>query len=48
MASKIIPTVQIGSGEKFVNDRGIAAIKDGIKRSAADAERLAKPDWHKK
>ncbi len=45
MASKIIPTVQIGSGEKFVNDRGIAAIKDGIKRSAADAERLAKPDW---
>ena len=45
MASKIIPTVQIGSGEKFVNDRGIAAIKDGIKRSVADAERLAKPDW---
>jgi lipoic acid synthetase len=45
MASKIIPTVQIASGEKFVNDRGIAAIKDGIKRSTADAERLAKPDW---
>lgn len=45
MTSKIIPTVQIASGEKFVNDRGIAAIKDGIKRSAADAERMAKPDW---
>ena len=45
MNSKIIPTVQIASGEKFVNDRGIAAIKDGIKRSTADAERLAKPDW---
>jgi len=45
MASKIIPTVQIASGEKFINDRGIAAIKDGIKRSAADGARLAKPDW---
>jgi lipoic acid synthetase len=40
-----IPAVQVGSGEKFVNDRGITAIKDGIKSSGADGHRLAKPDW---
>ena len=45
MTTKLIPTVQVASGEKFVNDRGIAAIKDGIKRSTEDAGRLAKPDW---
>jgi lipoic acid synthetase len=41
----LIPAVQVGSGEKFVNDRGITAIKDGIKASARDGDRLAKPDW---
>jgi len=42
---KLIPTVQIASGEKFTNDRGITAIKDGIKAQARGSERLAKPDW---
>ena len=42
---KLIPSVQISSGEKFVNDRGITAIKDGIKASNADPARLRKPDW---
>jgi lipoic acid synthetase len=41
----LIPAVQVSSGEKFVNDRGITAIKDGIKASARDGDRLAKPDW---
>ncbi|HEY6132070.1 MAG TPA: lipoyl synthase [Halioglobus sp.] len=40
-----IPAVQVGSGEKFVNDRGITAIKDGIKSSKGDGQRLSKPDW---
>lgn len=43
--NSLIPTVQISSGEKFVNDRGIRAIKDGIKASAQDAARLPKPKW---
>lgn len=43
--SKLIPTVQVASGNKFVNERGITAIKDGIKASAGAGERLAKPDW---
>ena len=42
---ELIPAVQVGSGEKFVNDRGITAIKDGIKAAADQGERLAKPDW---
>jgi len=42
---KLIPSVQISSGEKFVNDRGITAIKDGIKASNADPARLRKPEW---
>jgi len=42
---KLIPAIQIPSGEKFVNDKGITAIKDGVKASNADRERLAKPDW---
>lgn len=41
----LIPAVQIHSGEKFVNDKGITAIKDGIKTARQDSERLAKPDW---
>ena len=45
MNSKLIPIVSIHSGEKFVNDRGIHAIKDGIKRSASEQAILAKPDW---
>lgn len=42
---KLIPTVQISSGEKFVNEKGIRAIKDGIKTSQGDGQRLAKPKW---
>lgn len=40
-----IPAVQVSSGEKFVNDKGITAIKDGIKSTASEAARLRKPDW---
>jgi lipoic acid synthetase len=43
--SNLIPTVQVHSGQKFVNDRGITAIKDGIKASSGRGQRLAKPDW---
>ena len=45
MSGKIIPTVQIHSGEKFTNDRGITAIKDGIKSAADQRTSLAKPSW---
>jgi len=45
MSDDLIPAVQIASGEKFVNDKGITAIKDGIKASARQGERLPKPDW---
>ena len=41
----LIPAVEIASGEKFVNERGITAIKDGIKAVGQGGERLAKPDW---
>lgn len=40
-----IPVVQVTSGEKFVNPKGITAIKDGIKASNKVDERLRKPDW---
>lgn len=40
-----IPAVQVSSGEKFVNDKGFSAIKDGIKSTANPSERLKKPDW---
>ncbi len=43
--NKLIPTVQIASGDKFVNGKGVRAIKDGIKASNRDAERLPKPKW---
>ncbi|GAB3271008.1 lipoyl synthase [Parahaliea aestuarii] len=43
--SDLIPTVQVYSGQKFVNERGISAIKDGIKSSSRAGERLAKPHW---
>ncbi|MEH6518183.1 MAG: lipoyl synthase [Halioglobus sp.] len=41
----LIPSVQIASGDKFVNDKGITAIKDGIKSSNRQGGRLPKPDW---
>ncbi|MCB1705531.1 MAG: lipoyl synthase [Halioglobus sp.] len=40
-----IPVVQVGSGSKFVNERGITAIKDGIKSAASAGARQRKPDW---
>jgi lipoic acid synthetase len=40
-----IPVVQVSSGDKFVDNKGITAIKDGIKASLGARERLAKPDW---
>jgi len=40
-----IPVVQVSSGEKYVNDRGTTAIKDGIKLAAQPSPRLAKPEW---
>lgn len=40
-----IPALQVSSGDKFVNDRGITAIKDGIKSAAVVGPRPAKPDW---
>lgn len=43
--SDLIPVVHVSSGEKFVNDRGITAIKDGIKSRSVESERLRKPDW---
>ena len=42
---KLIPVVQVASGEKFLTTKGFSAIKDGIKSSNSDSERLAKPDW---
>jgi lipoic acid synthetase len=42
---KLIPVVQVASGEKFLTTQGFSAIKDGIKVSNSDSERLAKPDW---
>jgi lipoic acid synthetase len=41
----LIPVVHVASGEKFVNDRGITAIKDGVKASRAGGPRQRKPDW---
>ena len=39
-----IPVVQVKSGEKFTNDRGITAIKDGIKQANAPADPATDPD----
>jgi lipoic acid synthetase len=41
----LIHTVNVSSGEKFVNEKGITAIKDGIKASSGGGQRLRKPDW---
>jgi lipoic acid synthetase len=41
-----IPAAPIESGKKFVNDKGITAIKNGIKASSKDSQkRLKKPSW---
>lgn len=41
----LIPVVNVTSGEKFVNPRGMRVIKDGIKASSSQSQRLAKPRW---
>ncbi len=43
----IIPTVQVGNGSKFVNEKGVTAIKNGIKAShqMPAKPRQAKPKW---
>ena len=43
--SDLIPIVHIASGEKFVNEKGITAIKDGVKAGRDGGPRLRKPDW---
>ncbi|MTI14719.1 lipoyl synthase [Sansalvadorimonas verongulae] len=46
--SNIIPTVQVPSGSKFVNDKGIRAIKNGVKASQSNDPQkpiLRKPSW---
>lgn len=40
-----IPVVNIASGEKYTNERGMRVIKDGVKASAGGSERLPKPPW---
>ncbi|MFK7831048.1 MAG: lipoyl synthase [Congregibacter sp.] len=40
-----IPLVDVASGEKYVNERGMSVIKDGIKRAATPSGRLPKPKW---
>ena len=41
----LIPVRQVSSGEKFTTDRGIRAIKDGIKHTAPGGAVLEKPEW---
>jgi lipoic acid synthetase len=42
----LIHSVPIKSGKKFVNEKGITAIKNGIKASSKESqERLKKPSW---
>ncbi len=42
----LIPVVQVESGKKFVNDKGITAIKNGIKASNHDPTPVKrKPSW---
>jgi lipoic acid synthetase len=43
--SDLIPLTQVASGDKFVNDKGITAIKDGVKAGRGDSVRQRKPDW---
>jgi lipoic acid synthetase len=44
MTDKLIPAIQIASGDKFTNERGIRAIKDGIKASQGH-QSPPKPEW---
>ncbi len=41
----LIPLVNVASGEKYTNDRGMRVIKDGVKAGAGGGERLPKPPW---
>ena len=43
--SNLIPIVHVASGEKFVNEKGITAIKDGVKTGREAGPRQRKPDW---
>ncbi len=45
IAGHRIPAVQVESGNKYKNSRGMTVIKDGIKASAGQAKRPAKPEW---
>jgi lipoic acid synthetase len=40
-----IPVIDVSSGQKYKNDRGMSVIKDGIKASAGGSARLPKPKW---
>ncbi|MEQ8263557.1 lipoyl synthase [Pseudohaliea sp.] len=40
-----IPLINVASGEKYTNERGMRVIKDGVKASARGGERLPKPPW---
>ncbi|MBT4522853.1 MAG: lipoyl synthase [Halieaceae bacterium] len=42
---KLIPSVQIPSGKKFVTDQGVSAIKDGIKFNERNSASGPKPQW---
>ena len=45
IAGHRIAAVQVESGGKYKNSRGMTVIKDGIKASSSGTERLAKPEW---
>ena len=45
MTEEWIPLAAIDSGEKYVNERGMRVIKDGIKASSTESAPLPKPDW---
>jgi len=45
MTEERIPLATIDSGEKYVNERGMRVIKDGIKASSTETAPLQKPDW---
>lgn len=45
-ASSLIPVVNVSSGEKYVNQHGITAIKNGVKASNRASDKpLEKPKW---
>jgi lipoic acid synthetase len=41
----LIPVVNVQSGEKYTNERGMRVIKDGVKASAGGGARPPKPRW---